>query len=223
MLLIQPLHKIMNRKRKYLITFLSSIVIVIILTIWANSKIIKASENYLTEDIVNVSPSKVGLLLGTSKHLRNGSKNEFFYNRIDATVELFSRNKIKYIIISGDNSTQYYNEPIDMKNELIRRGIPSDKIFLDYAGFRTFDSVIRAKEIFGQTTFIIISQKFHNERAVYIARRNGIEAFGFNAKDVDAYKGFKTKIREYFARDKVFIDILLNTKPKFLGDKINIE
>ncbi len=213
----------MNRRRKYLIAFLSSIAIIIVLTIWANSKIIKASENYLTEDIDKISPSKVGLLLGTSKHLRNGSKNEFFYNRIDATVELFNRDKIKYIIISGDNSTQYYNEPIDMKNELIRRGIPSDKIFLDYAGFRTFDSVIRAKEIFGQTTFIIISQKFHNERAVYIARRNGIEAYGFNAKDVDAYKGFKTKIREFFARDKVFIDIIFNTKPKFLGEKISIE
>jgi SanA protein len=212
-----------RHKLKYIIAILTLTVIALTLTIWANSKIISSSEKYLTDDIDKITDSKVGLLLGTSKNLSNGKKNDFFFNRIDATVELYKRNKIKYIIISGDNSKRNYNEPLDMKTELIQRGVPNDKIFLDYAGFRTFDSVIRAKEIFGQTSFIIISQKFHNERAVYIARQNGIEAFGYNAKEVLAYAGFKTKLREFFARDKVFLDILFNTQPKFLGDKIVIE
>jgi len=108
-----------------------------------------------------------------------------------------------------------------MKNELINRGVPVDKIYEDFAGFRTLDSVVRAKEIFGQNSYIIISQKFHNERAVYLAQKNGIEAFGFNAKDVNKYAGIKTKIREYLARTKVFVDFVIGKEPKFGGEKIN--
>lgn len=98
-------------------------------------------------------------------------------------------------------------------------GIPEQKIYLDFAGFRTLDSVVRAKEIFGQNSFIIISQKFHNERAIYLAQKNNIEAVGFNAKDVHQYAGIKTKIREYFARVKVFVDLFLGVEPKFYGEK----
>ena len=97
-----------------------------------------------------------------------------------------------------------------------------NKMFLDYAGFRTLDSVVRAKKVFGQNNITIISQKFHNERAIYLAERNGIEAIGFNASEVDGYGGIKTKIREYFARVNVFIDLFLNVEPKFLGESIDI-
>jgi SanA protein len=152
----------------------------------------------------------------------DGSINQYFGNRIIATVELFKAGKIKYILVSGDNGSKGYNEPLDMKNELIQNGIPDAVIYLDYAGFRTFDSVIRANKIFGQTKIISISQKFHNERTVFIARKYNIEAFGYNAKDVDAYMGFKTNVREVFARVKVFVDIMSNKEPKFLGDKIKI-
>jgi SanA protein len=110
-----------------------------------------------------------------------------------------------------------------MKDELIKRGIPENKIYLDYAGFRTYDSVYRMKEIFGQNRFTIISQGFHNQRAVYIASALHLDAVGFNAKDVNAYNGFKTKVREKLARVKVIIDFALKTKPKFLGEKIIIE
>lgn len=206
----------MKRYRRYIILF-------VILTIWANVTIVNKSKDYITDNVNDLKPENVGLLLGTGKFLSNGSPNDFFFNRIDAAVELFKSNKIKFVIISGDNSKKDYNEPLDMKNELVKRGISENKIFLDYAGFRTLDSVIRAKEIFGQNSFIVISQKFHNERAVYLARRNGIEAYGYNAKDVEAYKGFKTKLREYFARDKVFLDILFGIEPKFLGEKIIIQ
>ena len=160
--------------------------------------------------------------LGTSKYLRKGSVNEFWKNRIDATVTLFNLGKIKSIIISGDNSKLYYNEPIEMKKELVKLGIPDSVIYLDYAGFRTFDSMIRAYKIFGQSSFTVISQKFHNERAVYIARHYGIYAIGFNAKEVNAYNGFKTALREKFARVKLFMDFLFDRQPKFLGEKIRI-
>ena len=173
-------------------------------------------------NIHDLPKTKVGLLLGTSKTLKGGGKNDFFYFRIQAAVELYKQGKIKYLLVSGDNSTKGYNEPLDMKEELIKSGVPDSVIFLDYAGFRTFDSVIRARDIFGQTEYIVISQQFHNERAVYLARRNNILAFGYNAAEVQAYKGFKTKMREYLARDKVFIDLLFGVEPKFSGEPVAI-
>jgi SanA protein len=110
-----------------------------------------------------------------------------------------------------------------MKIELVKLGVPEDKIFLDYAGFRTYDSVIRIQKIFGQTKFTVISQDFHNRRAIFIAMHKKLNAIGFNAEDVNVYKGFKTKLREKFARVKVFLDILFNKEPKFLGQPVDIK
>jgi len=169
-----------------------------------------------------VPEQKVALLLGTSKFIKSGYENLYYRYRIEACVALYQSGKIKAVLISGDNSTSDYDEPTDMKNDLIAAGIPEQKIFLDYAGFRTLDSIIRAKEIFGQQAYIIVSQKFHTERAVFIARHNQIEAIGFNAKDVTARYGFKTKVREYFARVKVLLDVIFHVQPKFLGEKIII-
>ena len=189
---------------------------------WANHKIETETKNFVSYDIQKLPNEKVGLMLGTSKILKSGWKNLYFFNRIDAAEQLYKSGKIKYILISGDNSTKDYSEPEDMQAELLKRGIPADKIVLDFAGFRTLDSVVRAKEIFGQNSFIIISQKFHNERAVFLAQHYGIKAYGFNAKDVNKYFGFKTKVREYFARAKVFVDFLLGVEPKFGGEKVEI-
>lgn len=126
------------------------------------------------------------------------------------------------MIVSGDNSKKDYNEPEDMQLTLIQYGIPQDRIFMDFAGFRTLDSVVRAKEIFGQQKLIITSQKFHNERAVFLARKNGIEAYDYNAPDVNKYAGLKTNTREYAAKAKVYWDLLLGVEPKFEGDRILI-
>lgn len=188
----------------------------------ANNSIKKSVQNKVFSDLNLIQKNKVGLVLGTSKYLKNGTVNLYFKYRIDATVELYKNNKIEYILISGDNSKKDYDEPTDFKNELISKGIPENKIFLDYAGFRTLDSVVRAKLVFGLNNFTLISQQFHNERALYLARKNGINAIAYNAKDVPNKYGIKVKIREYFARTKVFIDILFKVKPKFIGPKIKI-
>ena len=190
--------------------------------IFANYSIESNSKGKIFSDANTIPKNKVGLLLGTSKTLANGSSNWYYVNRLEAAITLFKAKKIDYILISGDNSRETYDEPSDFKNDLIKRGIPEDSIVLDYAGFRTLDSVVRAKLIFGQENITIISQQFHNERAIYLAEKNGINAIGYNAKDVSARYGFKVMLREYLARTKVFIDILLNVQPKFLGDKIEI-
>ncbi|MCL1867649.1 MAG: YdcF family protein [Paludibacter sp.] len=210
-----------NKKLKY------TLILLLILTtgtvITCNHIITKTSDEFVYNDVNTIPHNKVGLLLGTSKHLKSGRENMYFFNRIEAVVELYNAQKIDFIVISGDNGKQNYNEPLDMKNELIKQGIPENKIFLDYAGFRTYDSLIRMDKIFGQKSFTIISQEFHNRRAVYIAKHLKLNAAGFNAKDVDAYNGFKTKVREKFARVKVFIDFLIHKEPKFLGEPIEIQ
>jgi len=189
----------------------------------ANYSIEKNAENKTFSEFSQIERNKVGLVLGTSKYLKNGQINLYFKYRINATVELFKKGKIDFVLVSGDNGNKNYDEPSDFKEELIKRGIPENKIFLDYAGFRTLDSVVRAKEIFGQIELTIISQKFHNERAIYLAEKNGIRAVGFNARDVSGRYGLKVQLREYLARTKVFLDIVLGIKPKYLGEKIIIK
>ncbi|MES2930761.1 MAG: ElyC/SanA/YdcF family protein [Patescibacteria group bacterium] len=215
--------RVTKLSKKATILLVGIIVLFIIGTLGANFIITRSSSSYVTGDMTELPEVGTGLLLGTSPELSDGSKNAFFFNRIDAAVALYEHGQIKNIIVSGDNAKASYNEPEEMQDALIDRGIPSDDIYLDYAGFRTLDSVVRAKEVFGQKRIVVISQKFHTERAVFIARRYGIEAYGYNAEDVDAIQGFKTKLREFLARDKVFFDFIFGVQPKFLGKKIDIQ
>ncbi|NHF58326.1 DUF218 domain-containing protein [Flavobacteriaceae bacterium TP-CH-4] len=182
-----------------------------------------AAEGKTFSNIDSVPKNRVGIVLGTSSKLTTGSSNPYYTNRINATIQLFTAGKIDFILVSGDNGTKYYNEPDTFKKDLIEGGIPEDKIFLDYAGFRTLDSMVRAKNIFGLDSVTIISQKFHNERAIYLAEKKGLSAIGYNARDISAQQGFKVQFREYFARVKVFLDLLFNTEPKFYGDMIEIK
>jgi len=202
--------------------FLLLLVAGFLFIVFANFSIKKYSNDYISNYLEEVPTEKTALVLGTSKALSNGNPNLYFSYRIKATAELYKAGKIQYIIVSGDNSVEGYNEPEEMKNDLVAEGIPAEKIFEDFAGFRTLDSVVRAKEIFGQNSYIIISQKFHNERAVFLARKYGIEAYGYNAKDVNKYAGLKTNLREYLAKTKVYVDLLFGVEPKFGGEKILI-
>lgn len=163
------------------------------------------------------------IVLGTSKYLNNGRENKYYTNRIAAAHTLYKTGKCAKIIVSGDNRTNSYNEPRNMKEDLRQLGVNEDDIICDYAGLRTLDSIIRFKEVFGQSKGIVVSQKFHNSRAVYIARANGIELYGFNAVDVDRFNGLKTKLREIASKFVCFLDVhVLHTSPKHLGPQIAI-
>ena len=216
-----------NMKRKKILIYILLIVFLSLAIacffVWfANNRIVSATESYIYDNVEDISYNKVGLLLGTSKNLRNGQANPFFEKRIEATAKLYKSGKIKYIVASGDNSKEHYNEPQQMKDDLVALGIPDSVIYLDYAGFRTLDSVVRMEKIFGQKQFTVISQKFHNERAIYIAQYCGLVATGYNAEDVGGKNGQKVAFREKFARVKVFVDFLTGKKPKFLGEKVLI-
>ncbi|WP_264793118.1 SanA/YdcF family protein [Aureispira anguillae] len=200
-----------------------SALLLLVLVIFGADFSIKASTiKQLHQSTETIPYNKVGLLLGTVKYLKNGRLNRYYKYRIEAAVRLFQAQKIDLILVSGDNSKKGYDEPTDMKEDLIKKGIPASKIVLDYAGFRTLDSVVRSLKIFGQKKITVISQQFHNERAIFIANYKGIEAIGFSAQDVSTRAGIKVMIREKFARVKVYLDLLLGVEPKFLGKPIKI-
>jgi SanA protein len=211
------------RKRKILLYSLLALIPICLITIsLCNRIIIHTAKGKLYTDTKEIPYNKVGLLLGTSKYIHSGYANYYYSYRIDAATRLLKEGKIKYLIISGDNSRKEYNEPEDMRADLMAAGIDSSVIFLDYAGFRTFDSIVRLKAIFSQDSVTIISQPFHNERAIYLATKEGIHAIGFNAADVSAKSGFLVQLREKLARVKVFVDYFIGQKPKFLGSKVII-
>lgn len=166
--------------------------------------------------------TKVGLVFGTTDRV-NGRENLYFRYRIDAAAKVWKAGKVETLIVSGDNLSPYYNEPEKMKHALMAHGIPEDRIVCDPRGLRTLDSVVRAKEIFGTDSILLISQRFQNQRGIYLAKANGIEAYGFNARDVETQAGTKTKIREVGARVKMWLDVnFLNTRPRHLGTRIEL-
>ena len=181
-----------------------------------------ASRGRLFSEVSNVPETTVGLVLGTTDRV-NGQENLYFRYRIDAAVRVWKAGKLKTVIVSGDNRSPYYNEPEKMKQALVERGIPESRIVCDFAGLRTLDSVVRAKEVFGTNSILVISQRFQNERAIYLAKAHGIDAYGFNARDLETQAGMKTRIREVGARVKMWLDVnFLNTRPSYLGKKIRL-
>lgn len=192
------------------------------LTFLCNFLVERNARGRLFQDTKNIPYNKVGLLLGTSKYLAKGRINLYYKFRVEAAVRLFKAGKVDYILVSGDNRFKNYNEPETFKSDLIEAGIPADRIILDYAGFRTLDSIVRAGAVFGQKSFTVISQPFHNERALYLAKSFDMDAIGFNAKDVRGSSATKIKIREYLARVKLMLDLVFGKEPKFLGEPIAI-
>jgi len=186
-----------------------------------DSYIAKQAEADIYKDVSKVPAKKAALVLGTAKYMIGGGKNYFYTYRIRAAVKLFKAGKVKAIVVSGDHSTKYYNETGKMQKDLIKAGIPSQYITLDPLGVRTLDSLVRAEAIFDLKDYIIVSQKFHLERALFIAKAKGQKVIGFMAKDIPGTAAaYRMKAREYLARAKAFLDVyILHTTPKFYGKK----
>ena len=188
-----------------------------------NAIVKQSAKGLLYDDVQAIPCRKVGLLLGTSPNLANGNPNKYYHYRIEAAADLYFAHKISYILISGDNHRHGYNEPEEMRQSLIAMGVPDSVITLDYAGFRTYDSMVRALKVFGQPSLTVISQYWHNERAVFIAKQKGMDAVAFNAQDVLYKKSYlKNHLREAFAKVKAVCDVLINKSPRFWGEPVLI-
>lgn len=209
-------------KRRLVNILLVGFLLSCLLVVYADHAVNKSADGRIYDQIDEVPHKKVALLLGSNKYISDGRENLFYSYRIDATVDLYRAGKIDDVLISGDNGTAEYSEPELMQTDLIAKGIPASRIYLDFAGFRTWDSVIRANKVFLEDDFVIVSQAFHNKRALYIAKANGIEAIAFSAKDVPVARSPRVWLRERLARVKVVLDVLFRVQPKFLGDTITI-
>ncbi len=186
--------------------------------LWLNDRrMSEQATSAIYTEVSSVPSRAAALVLGTGKWI--GDEPNLFYNyRLEAAAELFKRGKVRALVVSGDNSREDYDEPRAMKADLVAMGIPAEFITTDHAGFRTLDSVIRAKEVFGLDEYVIVSQRFHCERALYIARQAGHSAIAYAARDVDTVGGVKVRIREVLARCRALLDTsVLGTGPKFLG------
>lgn len=210
-------------KRKNILKLSLLAIVLLALTIFASDRWVTGStRSQVYSDVQRIPHNKTGLLLGTSKYLKGGWINQYYQARIDAAVALFQAGKIDYILVSGDNGRDEYDETSTMRADLIARGIPEERLAMDYAGFRTLDSILRCKAVFGESRITIISQPFHNQRALFIANHKGLQAVAFNARDVSLHYGFKTQLREKFARVKVLLDLAFGKKAKFYGEPVRI-
>ena len=173
-------------------------------------------------EVKAIPEKRASLVLGCSKYLSGHRINYFYKYRIEATVKLFKAGKVKAIVVSGDNGRKSYDEPTQMHDDLVKAGIPSKYIQLDYAGFRTLDSIVRAKAIFDLEDYIIVSQKFHLERAIYIAHAKKQKVLGFVAKGFpNTIWAKRMRRRELLARIKAVLDVnIFGVEPKFYGKKI---
>lgn len=185
-----------------------------------DQRVHRGSAPYLHDASQSLPPRHVALVLGTSPTLRDGRVNPWFRHRIEAASALFLAGKAEHVLVSGDNGRREYNEPMAMRAALIAAGVDSTRITLDYAGFDTFDSVVRARKVFSARDLVIVSQRSHNERAVCIARHFGIDAVALNAGT--SYGGTLGMLREKAARLKMMWEFLTGAEPHFLGEPVKL-
>ncbi|WP_415270895.1 SanA/YdcF family protein [Leminorella richardii] len=184
---------------------------------YAEREIVGATEAQLYSNVQDIPARNVALVLGAKPN------NRYFTRRIDAAAELYHAGKVQWLLVSGDNGKKHYDEPSAMQRALIEKGVPKGAIFCDYAGFSTLDSVVRANKVFGENSFTIVSQRFHNQRALYLAQQYGIDAIAYDAKDLPIGRGKYTQMREKLARVSALLDSrILNRQPKFLGPSVVI-
>lgn len=172
------------------------------------------------DSVAGVPERPVGLVLGTSKYARRGKVNRYYSARIEAAAALWKAGKVHKLIVSGDNRQHDYNEPKVMRADLVAAGVPKSAIVCDYAGLRTLDSVARAKRIFGQDKVTIISQQFHNERAIFLAKGWDLDAIALNADSPSLSP--RLKARETLARVQAVWDRAAHTQPRHMGEKITL-
>ncbi|MEP6956110.1 MAG: ElyC/SanA/YdcF family protein [Chthoniobacterales bacterium] len=169
-------------------------------------------------DLGEVPTNDVGLVLGTSPRVRGGGENPFFAGRMDAAAALYLAGKVRRLIVSGDNRSVGYDEPTAMRQSLVQRGVPETAITLDYAGFRTLDSMARAKQVFGANRLTIVTDDFHASRSILLARYFEIDAVLFCSKPVPLKWSIKTRVREIGARGQALLDLyVLHRQPHFFG------
>lgn len=183
----------------------------------ANSQVLASARSKVVADLASVPKNRVAIVLGTSPKFA-GLPNMFFVGRIDAAARLYKAGKVERLLVSGDNGSRYYDEPSAMAAALIAKGVPKEHIVRDCAGFRTLDTMVRAKKVFGVDQATIVTDDFHMARTLYYAQDAGIQCVGYPSTVSANRAKERLGVRELLARARAVIDVkLLHTGPKFLG------
>lgn len=216
------LPKTLNYK-KMLVALCIGLAVAVTFALLSNRWVQRQATGQVFDQLSELPQRDIALVLGAGRYTTDHYLNPYFTYRMEAAAELYHAGKVKHLLLSGDNSRHGYNEPEDMKKALIARGVPADAITLDFAGFRTLDSVVRCKAVFQQRRVIIVSQAFHNARALAIANQKGLDAIAYNARTPSFHKHSNAPVRELLARSKAVLDLfVLRTQPKFYGPKIEL-
>ncbi len=194
---------------------------VVVAVVLGNVWIVNDSGAYLYTNFAALPENEVGLVLGTSPYTADGAPNTHFSGRITAAVELYQLGRVRHLIVSGANPDASYNEPRRMWQALTAAGVPAQAITMDFAGLRTFDSVARAKLVFGLKRLTIITQDYHAYRALFIARKLGMQPVAYAPAGEVSGPAFRPYMREVAARVWAILDLyLFDTGPKFVGEPV---
>ena len=200
-----------------------ALALIVVLAAWlADRQLDRFAAPYLADDLTALPDVDVALVLGAAPIGPEGGPNRYFEYRLDAAAALWRAGKVKFLLVSGDNRRPDYDEPTAMRAGLIARGVPATAIYRDFAGVRTRDSMLRAKSVFGQQRLIVVSQGFHAARAIFLARHEGVEAWGFAARDVVRAYSIFTELRRYPSALRAYYDVWVETPPRHAGPAIAI-
>ena len=215
--------KTTKRRAIFLTTLLLlAVPVALLLTNWW---IIRQARTHLVTDLAKLPVNDVAIVLGTSKRI-DGTRlrNPFFERRMKTAAQLYHAGKVRHLLVSGDNSTKNYDEPTWMRDALIGLGVPASAITLDYAGFRTLDTMARARAVFGLKKVTVVTDDFHQPRALFLAHAHGLDAVGFPSEHVPEAWSKTTRTREIGSRVKACLDVyVLRKKPKFSGPPVTID
>jgi len=164
------------------VAFVTTVVAITVLALMAKQVMSSWGKVYATDDVAHLPQTEVALVLGTLPYDPPGRLNPWLSRRLGAAEELWKAGKVKYLIVSGNREADRYDEPTIMRDALVARGVPANVIYRDFGGIRTVMSIARARDIYRQKRLIIVSQRDHLDRAIFLARHMGVEAWGYDAQ-----------------------------------------
>ena len=217
-----------NKKKKsgwvkrFVIIAVSCLLFILFMMIGINVYVGMSARDYIADDMKNVKKGVSAIIVPGAGLESDGTPGVVLKDRLDTAIELFKAGVATRILVSGDHGDDYHNEALAMKEYVIEKGLPADAIFMDHAGFTTYETMYRAREIFGVTSCVIVTQKYHMYRSIYIARGLGLDAYGMPSGIHINLKYLPLEAREFLARIKAFFMVMLKPEPTYLGDEIPI-
>ncbi len=214
----------LSRYRRAIWLSLAAFVLLIAFILAANFWVIRRTRDGIITRAAALPQNDVTMILGTSRTVRGHWVNPFFEGRMNAAAELYREGKTRHFLVSGDNGHEGYDEPTWMRDALVTRGVPASAITMDFAGFRTRDSMARAKAVFGLQRFTIVTDDFHEPRAIFLARSYGLDVVGYPSASIPFERSKMTRARELISRTVACLEVyVLHTKARYYGPKVEIQ